>query len=299
MLRKIHALLIHNPRWSTGIIGVILLFLITWIDSVTGQSYDLSIFYFFPLFAITWFWSVRWGMIMLVFCIGAWFFADYPEAYRHLDRSTILWNAGIKTGFFLLFLVLLNLVKQQQIKLQRLAGQDALTSLANRRTFYEAANMEIHKSRRFGSMFTIVYIDVDDFKTINDTYGHNVGDAVLRIIANVMRQNTRIVDLVARMGGDEFVILLPETDADDAKLAVRKIQKVLDQSMKNHQWPVTFSIGVVTFNQPPISLDVMLEMVDHAMYTVKKAAKNNILFEESSNIWKELKSQYITTVPIA
>jgi len=297
MWRKIKKLVIHNPRLSTGLLSGLLLCVITWIDGATGLSYDLSIFYLFPLFAITWFWGAKWGILTAIICVAAWCLADYSNLTQIIIQRMTLWSAGIRIGFYLLFLILLNLIKQQQAKLQLLAGQDALTGLANRRSFYEVANMEIHKCRRFGSIFTIVYIDVDNFKNINDLYGHNAGDAVLRIIANTMRQNTRIVDLVARMGGDEFVILLPETDAEDAKLAVRKIQKVLNHSMQDHQWPITFSIGVVTFNQPPISLDVMLEMVDHSMYSVKKAAKNNILFEESSNIWKELKSQYITTAP--
>ncbi len=155
MLKKIKIIVMHNPRWSTGIIGGILLYVITWIDSITSQSYDLSIFYLFPLFAIVWFWGVRWGMIMLVVCIGAWFFSDYPGVFQHLNHSLILWNISIRTGFFFLFVFLLNLVKQQQIKLLRLAGQDPLTGLANRRTFYEAATMEIYKSRRFGLAKTI------------------------------------------------------------------------------------------------------------------------------------------------
>lgn len=299
MWRKIKKIVIHNPRLSAGLLSGFLLYVITWIDAATGLSYDLSIFYLFPIFAVTWFWGARWGIITAIICVAAWCLADYSSLTQIIIQRMTLWSAGIRICFYFLFLVLLNMIKQQQAKLQRLAGQDALTGLANRRSFYEIASMEIHKCRRFGTIFTIVYIDVDDFKRINDTYGHNTGDAVLRIIANTMRQNTRIVDLVARMGGDEFVILLSETDAEDAKLAVRKIQKVLHQSMQDHQWPITFSMGVVTFNQPPISLDMMLEMVDHAMYSVKKASKNNVLFEQSSNMWKELKSQYITTAPLS
>lgn len=293
MLRKIRGLVIHNRRWAVGIISALLLVAIAWIDAATGLRYDLSIFYLFPIFAMTWFWGMRWGIITMVISIGAWYLADHSGLILTYDQKAIVWNAGVKTGFFLLFLYFLNLIKLQEDRLQRLAGLDALTGLANRRSFYETAYMEIHKSRRFASIFTIVYIDVDDFKKINDTYGHNAGDAVLRVIANTMRQNTRIVDLVTRMGGDEFVILFPETNAEDAKPAVEKIRKMLDQSMQDHHWPVTFSIGVVTFNQPPLSLDVMLEMVDHAMYSVKKAAKNNILYEQSGDMLKQAQSQYV------
>jgi len=274
-------------RYYAIVGGLILILLVGWIDRLTGFNYELSIFYILPIFLLTWFAGRPWGFLASIASAGAWLVADVPNLTTLTSKSLILWNIGIKLCIFFIITFLLNRIKEQQYQLSKLAGQDPLTGLANRRSFYEAANMEIHKARRYASIFTVAYIDVDDFKRINDAYGHNTGDKVLRLVANVMRQNTRIVDLVARMGGDEFVILFPETDPKEAKIAVQKVQRLLLEAMQAGGYPATFSIGVVTFTQPPISLDVMIEMVDHAMYTVKQTAKNNILYEESEGSIKE------------
>jgi diguanylate cyclase (GGDEF)-like protein len=120
----------------------------------------------------------------------------------------------------------------------------------------------------------LAYIDLDNFKTVNDTYGHLIGDSLLRLVADTIRNNIRTTDVLARLGGDEFVVLLPETDFEQSEIVINKVQTQLLDEMKKNNWPVTFSIGAVTFLTPPESVDEMIKKADNLMYSAKKNGKN-------------------------
>ena len=104
-------------------------------------------------------------------------------------------------------------------------------------------------------------------------------DALLRSVANTLDENIRTTDIVARLGGDEFAILLPETGPEPAEVITHKIQKINLDTMEKNEWPVTFSIGVVTFVSPPSTVDEMLKISDGVMYSAKKNGKNEIKYE--------------------
>ncbi len=144
------------------------------------------------------------------------------------------------------------------------------------------AEREMHRSVRSRHPFTTAYIDLDNFKTINDVFGHAIGDEVLHTVAASMQQNLRKTDLVARMGGDEFVVLLPEVGLETAAGVTSKLHQKLTGEMEKHGWPTTFSIGVVTFTEVPRSVDEMLSVADGAMYSVKHGSKNSIRYAEFS-----------------
>jgi diguanylate cyclase (GGDEF)-like protein len=124
--------------------------------------------------------------------------------------------------------------------------------------------------------FSLAYIDLDDFKWVNDTPGHGTGDNVLRLVVESLEQSTRATDVVARLGGDEFAVLFPETGADAGSEAALHIRLVLLDSMRKNDWPVTFSIGMVTYNEPPASVDEMIKAADTLMYSVKETTKNAV-----------------------
>ena len=111
---------------------------------------------------------------------------------------------------------------------------------------------------------------------VNDTLGHGTGDRVLRLVVETMEHGTRSNDVVARLGGDEFAILLPETGAGQAGGAIDHLQGALLAAMDEHDWPVTFSIGLATFDEPPASADEMIKVADKLMYSVKDTTKNAI-----------------------
>jgi diguanylate cyclase (GGDEF)-like protein len=122
----------------------------------------------------------------------------------------------------------------------------------------------------------VAYIDVDDFKAVNDQLGHSAGDRLLRTVAETMMDTLRVSDMVARMGGDEFVLLLPETDYDSSQGALKRIVQNLYLAVPRHNRAVTFSIGAVTFESPPASVDTLLRKADDVMYEVKSSGKNRI-----------------------
>jgi diguanylate cyclase (GGDEF)-like protein len=138
--------------------------------------------------------------------------------------------------------------------------------------------MEINRSVRYKRPFTLAFIDVDNFKTINDTFGHTTGDIVLRAIAMSIKTHLRRTDIVARVGGDEFVVLMPETNAQIAPVAISNMQRALVNEMNESGWSVTFSIGVLTLSDTSLSVDEMLGRADQLMYVVKNSGKNNIQY---------------------
>jgi diguanylate cyclase (GGDEF)-like protein/PAS domain S-box-containing protein len=174
----------------------------------------------------------------------------------------------------------LELVQQQLeaalTKERELSRQDPLTGLANRRGFLEISEIEKERSRRYHHCFNIAYIDLDGFKKINDTLGHNIGDQVLQRVAITLRSNLRLTDTVGRLGGDEFAILLAETDAGSAEKVMRKLHELLRFEMKTNGWQVDFSIGLASYLCPPESIDNIMRAADGLMYSVKAGGKGNL-----------------------
>lgn len=167
----------------------------------------------------------------------------------------------------------LNLVLQRE---KEFARTDMLTGLANRRAFYEALQMERARAARYGRPITLAYVDLDNFKRVNDTLGHAVGDELLARVADLLRQTLRASDTVGRLGGDEFALLLPETSAQAAEILLHKLASVLTDAMQTKKWPVTFSIGAAAFLGDPTPVEEMIRTADELMYSVKKSGKNRI-----------------------
>src|SRR5207237_828725 len=123
-----------------------------------------------------------------------------------------------------------------------LARTDPLTGAANGRTFYETVQVECDRARRASRHLTLAYFDVDDFKLLNDRFGHAAGDAALLQVVRTIHLHLRTSDLLARLGGDEFALLMPEIDADGAVLLLDRLQTMLGDEMTRSGWPVTFSV---------------------------------------------------------
>ena len=139
--------------------------------------------------------------------------------------------------------------------------------------------MEMGRLARTGRPFTLLYMDLDDFKTINDTAGHEAGDSLLTEVATVLKFQLRGIDIVARMGGDEFAVILPETNEQAAHKVTPRLQNSLLENMKSHHWPVTFSIGALTCASSPLNIYEMFRLADQLMYSAKRAGKNTICYQ--------------------
>jgi diguanylate cyclase (GGDEF)-like protein len=153
---------------------------------------------------------------------------------------------------------------------------DFLTRILNRRGFYEIAATEAQRARRYRRPLSLVYVDLDNFKAVNDSMGHESGDEVLVHVAATIQTAVRGTDFVARLGGDEFSILLPETDQEQAMVVVGKLRKNLLEAMGDRGWPVTFSVGVTSFRTVPESVDEIIREADRAMYSVKLKGKDSV-----------------------
>jgi len=160
-----------------------------------------------------------------------------------------------------------------------LARMDALTAVPNRRAFYEVLQRERHRLERSGRPLTLAYVDLDNFKEVNDNFGHMAGDSVLTTVASVMSRSLRKADVVARLGGDEFAIMLPETNVEAARQVATKIHLRLMEAMEHNGLPVTFSVGVVTFTVALGTVEDLLQKADELMYSVKIHGKSNVRFE--------------------
>jgi diguanylate cyclase (GGDEF)-like protein/PAS domain S-box-containing protein len=161
-------------------------------------------------------------------------------------------------------------------QLRRLAVTDELTGLRNRRAFEERLVMEFSMARRRKRQLSVLLIDVDDFKTINDRWGHAAGDEVLRRLGMILRTTVRLPDLPARYGGEEFVVLLPESGEESAMgLARRVMQRIAAEEWENE--PVTISMGMSSMTESLMNGYQLVELADEALYAAKRAGKNRVM----------------------
>ncbi len=172
--------------------------------------------------------------------------------------------------------------KELERKLEEQAHTDSLTQLPNRSYFFEMARKEFARSKRHNKPLSIAMIDLDRFKSINDTYGHEMGDSVLRAVAAVCRKTLRESDLIGRIGGEEFAVLWPETNAAQVRDAAERLRKAIDESTvpMDRGPPVHFtaSLGIATLSEADVNLDVFLNRADKALYEAKRAGRNKVNF---------------------
>jgi diguanylate cyclase (GGDEF)-like protein len=174
----------------------------------------------------------------------------------------------------------ITLRKQVQAELEQISRLDGLTGIYNRRYFFELANREYARSQRYGHTLSAIMIDLDHFKEINDSHGHAVGDQVLTEVAQRIQAGVRSVDVVGRYGGEEFVVLLPETRLKDAKILANRIWHKLTGRptiTSKLSIPVKASIGVASCDPDgKITLDMLIDQADQALYKAKELGRNRI-----------------------
>jgi diguanylate cyclase (GGDEF)-like protein len=262
--------------------GVILVLIVGSLDVLTGPELSFSLFYLIPIMITAWFSGRRFGLVISGLCTVTWFAADEMTGREYAYSSIRYWNAAIRLGFFVIVTWLLPAVKELRRE-RRLAHIDYLTGAANRRYLFEIVQHEIDRSQRYGRPFALAYLDVDDFKSINDHYGHQVGDDILCAIVNCAKRYLRKADTIARIGGDEFIIVFPETNHETLRSVVPRIQAALLHEMQRSHWPVTFSIGALSLLHTPANADECITWADDLMYSVKESGKNDIAYEDHGN----------------
>lgn len=275
-LATTHAWLCGFTRVQLEILLTLLLALIGYADYLIGADISLSILYLLPAGIATWYVGRNTGIALAlasaVFSQMAHIGTGRIQAHPWLTA----WNGFLHFCFMLIIVHLLAHLHAHLRVEQQLAKKDALTGIFNRRAFMESLQYILDMAAREHWPVTLTYVDVDDFKDINDSKGHAEGDRVLRMIASGLVQPMRHTDVVARLGGDEFALILPHADRRTAEHLVERLRAaIVDEGS-----PVTCSIGCVTF-LAPTTAEYAVMQADMLMYEAKKHGKNRVAFAES------------------
>jgi len=267
-----------------ALVGCVLIFLI---DYVTVERYSFYFFYFMPIVCAAWFAGTRSAYLIAVLCSVTWYLARLnmdPPA----ETNILVWNSMIRFISFVFIAWTMNTLRSKQEKMRELqaklenlldlerniARQCPLTGALNSRAFYEQLTQERSRCKRYSRPLSIVYIDLDGFKEMNDLHGHEFGDELLKKVVVVIKGCIRDVDLLARLGGDEFVILLPETEAEGAATCVQRIMETLKRDISKS---TTISAGVVHYATCPETNEETVKVADQTMYEAKRSGKNKMV----------------------
>jgi diguanylate cyclase (GGDEF)-like protein len=242
-------------------------------DVYTGPGVDVTLLYLGPIGFGTFLAGLGPGIGLAILATVCAVEATRISGDQHA-LAIVAWNAAQQLGVFLLLAVVLDAFKRRLLHEQQAARTDPLTGLSNRRAFVEAAWLELERGRRHGRPLSLLYLDCDDFKGVNDRLGHVAGDTVLSTVGVTLRQAVRGLDTVARLGGDEFGVLLPEVDRGGAEALADRLRTQLREALAGRGAGVTFSVGVATFLVPPASVDEMILRADELMYEAKRGGKD-------------------------
>ena len=260
-------------------LALALIVLTAYAHVATGTAYEFYVFFAPPVIAVAWFAGRRAGYVAAVAAVAGWSIADYlldpsrgslPLAFNCISRLLVY---GVNVW----------LLTQLHIVLERescLARQDVLTGLPNRREFAERGRQALGQAQREGTPITAAFIDLDKFKQVNDEHGHETGDLLLVRVAAVLATRLRSSDIAARLGGDEFALLLPGMGGATAGIYVEDLRQRLLEAMAGSGWPVTFSIGVASYERAPVALKVLLAQADGLMYEAKESGRDRIIKRE-------------------
>ena len=257
-------------------LSLVMCLLVGWVGIYAGNEFSFVVLYVLPAVLAAWYAGPAGGVFISFFATLTWLLGDMLAGRTYSEPFIPYVNAAARMIIYLIISLLVSTVRIQLKKETKSANEDFLTKISNSRAFFSYVSMEIERLKRYKEPFTLAYFDVDNFKKINDTFGHNAGDALLMKLARAIRAHIRPTDVVARMGGDEFAILLIETKPEQARAAIEKLAKVMKASMKTKAMNITFSIGVVTFLKPPKSIDEMIKKADDMMYLSKRGGKDAV-----------------------
>jgi diguanylate cyclase (GGDEF)-like protein len=261
------------PHLLVTALALLLCVAVSVVDGIVGHAYSLVPFYLVPIILAAWCVGRKVGYLLSFTSSLGWLGAEIAAGV-FLDADFVMyWNDAMKLLLFILTTAVISALREALDRENLLARTDHLTGMPNRRSYYETVAGEIRRNLRYYDPFTIAYLDIDNFKNINDTRGHAEGDTLLKLVASVLSTSVREIDTVARLGGDEFALLLPETGGEAAVLVANKVRLRLKTSVEKN-WPVTFSIGLVTYQKSPTTIDEVIGRADRLMFKAKEAGKD-------------------------
>ena len=243
-------------------------------EALSGFEVSLLLLYAVPVALAAWAVTPRTAYTLAAVAV------TLPTLFAALAGEPIGWAViwSVLSNFVLLGIIvmLLTTLRRRLSDEAAFVATDTLTGLLNRGSFIAQLDAELTRAARYGRAFTLAYVDLDNFKAVNDLEGHDAGDELLRRIADALRSSTRQTDVLGRLGGDEFAAVLPEITGGATGSVLENLRKQLIRAMEKGGWPVTFSIGAVTFETPIDTSREALRVADEAMYAVKRSGKDGI-----------------------
>jgi diguanylate cyclase (GGDEF)-like protein len=259
--------------------GVVCVIGVWYADYMLGERVTFIAVYLVPIVFVTWFANRAYGFILCLLSIAAWFSSYFMALNADHEIAVMLCNSFLKTGVLAASVLLSGAFKKSLLRERDLSRIDGLTGIFNRRYFYDFLKMESVRAARYRLPLSIAYLDVDDFKKVNDRAGHGEGDKLLSGLAGILKNNVRETDICARLGGDEFGILLIQSDGPIAEKIMKKLAQKIKRGLSQNGPRVTLSIGVATFLKAGPDATRLVELADSLMYEVKSKGKDAILFK--------------------
>lgn len=268
-----------EPRAASIAAVLSLLALIGVVDFYTGPGISLDALYLVPVALAGWFAGSGAGVALSVAAAAVWFGAHTGSQPGSALTYTPYWNALMQLAAFLAVTWLLPFVRAEAERERESPRTDYLTKTSNKQGFLLQAELEIQRAHRYKHPFTLVCLDIDNLRFVNQRMGHSAGDTLLQEVAYTLKQKTRSTDVIGRIGGDEFALLLPETQSEASRIVVRRLQKYLLDIVEKNEWPVSFSVGVATFLRPPETVEELLRKTTGLVAAAKESGKNSVKHE--------------------
>ena len=254
------------------VVGMVALLSLGLLDYQIGEDFRFHALFIFPLGFIA-IHCARAGMVVfataVTVALQTFILFSYPLSLQTKAVSSLVSLAAV-----VFTVVLARLGRKVHVSVADEATRDPLTGLHNRRSFEAFLGAEIARQKRYGTRFSLLMIDLDHFKQLNDTRGHGAGDECLRLAAEILDHSTRDSDVVGRLGGDEFAVLMPNIKLADCRLICANVVESIARGMSAAGFPVTTTIGSRTFDIAPRDSSNALEAVDLALYRAKAQGRN-------------------------
>jgi diguanylate cyclase (GGDEF)-like protein len=251
------------------------------LDHLTGFEFSFSIFYLGPIYLASWYLRGPACYVYSFLAAGVWGGSNFLAGETLSHPMIHVWNGLVRLGFFALTAYLVQRLRRLFDREREMSRRDYQTGLLNGAGFQERLLAEHSRSVRKGRPLGLVFIDLDNFKSVNDTLGHAEGDRVLTSVAATLKRQLRLSDSVARLGGDEFAVILPECPKEHLNVVAAKLVESVRELSKENGWPVSASVGGIVLDSPKgdDDLKAFLKSADELMYRVKEKGRDGYLIE--------------------
>ncbi len=285
-IERIREFLEKVPKPFLTLLAFLLVVVIGVLDTITSYDISFTFLYLLPIMLVAWFEGGLPAVLISIFSAVTWAVSDLVSGHIYSHFAILFWNALLVLLIYLIVAYSLAAVKKSLIKERQHANIDDLTGVSNIRSFYEQARIEISRSATSKRPLTLVYIDIGHLRRMNETLGHIAGDYLLHEVAQILRSTVRSIDIIARLGGAEFAILMPGTSSEDANSIILTVQRLILDLVKKNNWPVTFSAGVVSCEGTTYTIDWLIKLAEDLMNAAKETGMNMVKYKilDSSSV---------------